>query len=150
MKVSDILRIKGDTVHTVLSWNTIAEAATRLAGPPAIGALVVALLVLLLGFLLFGNGDSDTQAPPTTETSAPPTTETTTEAPTSGNDGGIQLPSNIPGLPSGLPSLPSNLPSLPSELPSLPSNLPDPGQIGQDAQGFWESIQQWWSGITGN
>ncbi|MYW74741.1 serine/threonine-protein kinase, partial [Pseudonocardia sp. SID8383] len=116
----------------------------------AIGALVVALLVLLLGFLLFGNGDSDTQAPPTTETSAPPTTETTTEAPTSENDGGIQLPSNIPGLPSGLPSLPSNLPSLPSELPSLPSNLPDPGQIGQDAQGFWESIQRWWSGITGN
>ncbi len=41
MKVSDILRIKGDTVHTALSWNTIAEAATRLAGPPAIGALVV-------------------------------------------------------------------------------------------------------------
>lgn len=41
MKVSDILRIKGDTVQTVLSWNTIAEAATRLAGPPAIGALVV-------------------------------------------------------------------------------------------------------------
>ncbi len=116
----------------------------------AIGALVVALLVLLLGFLLFGNDDSDTQAPPTTETSAPPTTETTTEAPTSENDGGIQLPSNIPGLPSGLPSLPSNLPSLPSELPSLPSNLPDPDQIGQGAQGFWESIQRWWSGITGN
>ena len=41
MKVSDILRIKGDTVHTVLSWNTVGEAATRLAGPPAIGALVV-------------------------------------------------------------------------------------------------------------
>ncbi|WP_085915363.1 MULTISPECIES: CBS domain-containing protein [Pseudonocardia] len=41
MKVSDILRIKGDSVHTVLSWNTIGEAATRLSGPPAIGALVV-------------------------------------------------------------------------------------------------------------
>ncbi|MEV1292560.1 CBS domain-containing protein [Pseudonocardia sp. NPDC049635] len=41
MKVSDILRIKGDTVHTVLPWNTIGEAAARLAGPPAIGALVV-------------------------------------------------------------------------------------------------------------
>lgn len=122
----------------------------------AIGALVVALLVLLLGFLLFGNDDSDTQAPPTTETSAPPTTETTTEtteAPTSENGGGIQIPSNIPGLPTNLPSLPSNLPSLPTELPSLPSlpsNLPDPGQIGQDAQGFWEAIQRWWSGITGN
>ncbi|ALE74133.1 Inosine-5'-monophosphate dehydrogenase [Pseudonocardia sp. Ae168_Ps1] len=41
MKVSDILRIKGDAVQTVLSWNTVGEAATRLAGPPAIGALVV-------------------------------------------------------------------------------------------------------------
>lgn len=41
MKVSDILRIKGDAVHTVLSWNTVGEAAARLAGPPAIGALVV-------------------------------------------------------------------------------------------------------------
>ena len=41
MKVSDILRIKGDAVHTVLSWNTVEEAATRLAGPPPIGALVV-------------------------------------------------------------------------------------------------------------
>lgn len=41
MKVSDILRIKGGAVHTVLSWNTVGEAATRLAGPPAIGALVV-------------------------------------------------------------------------------------------------------------
>ena len=45
MKVSDILRIKGDTVHTVLSWNTIAEAATRLAGPPAIGAGLLDLTV---------------------------------------------------------------------------------------------------------
>lgn len=41
MKVSDILRIKGGTVQTVLSWNTVGEAAQRLAGPPAIGALVV-------------------------------------------------------------------------------------------------------------
>lgn len=41
MKVSDILRAKGGTVHTVLSWNTVGEAATRLAGPPGIGALVV-------------------------------------------------------------------------------------------------------------
>lgn len=41
MKVADILRIKGDAVQTALSWNTVAEAATRLAGPPAIGALVV-------------------------------------------------------------------------------------------------------------
>lgn len=41
MKVADVLRIKGDAVHTVLSWNTVAEAAARLAGPPAIGALVV-------------------------------------------------------------------------------------------------------------
>ncbi|MBC3192929.1 CBS domain-containing protein [Pseudonocardia sp. C8] len=41
MKVSDILQFKGDSVHTVLSWNTVPEAAARLAGPPAIGALVV-------------------------------------------------------------------------------------------------------------
>ncbi|MEQ3554445.1 CBS domain-containing protein [Pseudonocardia nematodicida] len=41
MKVADILRIKGDTVHTVLSWNTLPEAAARLAGPPSLGALVV-------------------------------------------------------------------------------------------------------------
>lgn len=41
MKVSDILRAKGGTVHTVLSWNTVGEAAIRLAGPPGIGALVV-------------------------------------------------------------------------------------------------------------
>lgn len=41
MKVADILRIKGASVQTVLSWTTVAEAAVRLAGPPAIGALVV-------------------------------------------------------------------------------------------------------------
>ncbi|MFP5021958.1 CBS domain-containing protein [Pseudonocardia phyllosphaerae] len=41
MKVADILRVKGDSVQTVLSYNTVAEAAARLAGPPAIGALVV-------------------------------------------------------------------------------------------------------------
>ncbi|MBN9096983.1 MULTISPECIES: CBS domain-containing protein [unclassified Pseudonocardia] len=41
MKVADILQRKGDTVHTIFSWNTVAEAVTRLAGPPAIGALVV-------------------------------------------------------------------------------------------------------------
>ncbi|MEJ8278890.1 serine/threonine-protein kinase [Pseudonocardia spirodelae] len=115
----------------------------------AIGALVVALLVLLLGFLLFGGDDSGTRAPATTETSAPATTETT-EAPTGENGGGITIPSNIPGIPTELPSLPSNLPSIPTELPSLPSNLPDPGQIGQDAQGFWQTIQNWWEGLTGN
>ncbi|MBP2364498.1 serine/threonine-protein kinase [Pseudonocardia parietis] len=113
----------------------------------AIGAFVVALLVLLIGFLLFGGSDeSDTQAPPTTESSAPATTteETTESTPTTSEEGGggfpIPLPSNIP---TELPSWPSNIPT------ELPSNLPDPGEIGQDAQGFWNSIQQWWSSVTG-
>ncbi|MBN9736387.1 MULTISPECIES: serine/threonine-protein kinase [unclassified Pseudonocardia] len=116
----------------------------------AIGAFVVALLVLLIGFLLFGGDGSDTQAPPTTESSAPPTTESseqTSEAPTSEDGGGgFPLPSLPSNLPTELPSLPSNLPT---ELPSLPSNLPDPGQIGEDAQGFWDTVSGWWSRFTG-
>lgn len=41
MKVSDILRIKGDDVQTVNSWTSMAEAVRMLSGPPPIGALVV-------------------------------------------------------------------------------------------------------------
>lgn len=41
MKVADILARKGDTVQTVHSWSTVGDAVARLAGPPAIGALVV-------------------------------------------------------------------------------------------------------------
>ncbi|MFP5068931.1 serine/threonine-protein kinase [Pseudonocardia nantongensis] len=125
----------------------------------AVGAFVVALLVLLIGYLLLGNDDSSTQAPPgtessssapaTSESSESPTSEQTTssEAPTS-ESGGFQIPTGIPGLPSDIPTeLPSNLPT---ELPSLPSNLPDPGQIGQDAQGFWNTVSRWWENLTGS
>lgn len=41
MKVADILRLKGDLVHTVHSWTPVTEAVDRMVGPPAIGALVV-------------------------------------------------------------------------------------------------------------
>jgi CBS domain-containing protein len=41
MKVADILRLKGSTVHTVHSWTPVVEAVQRMAGPPPIGALVV-------------------------------------------------------------------------------------------------------------
>lgn len=118
----------------------------------AIGAFVVALLVLLIGFLLFGGDGSETQAPPTTESSAPATTEQTTEetteqtteettgSPTSEEDGGFPFPT----LPSNIPTeLPSNIPT------ELPSNLPDPNELGQNAQSFWNTVQQWWSRLSG-
>ncbi|MBC3194246.1 serine/threonine protein kinase [Pseudonocardia sp. C8] len=112
----------------------------------AIGAFLVALLVLLIGYLLFGGDDSQTQAPPpTTESSAP----ATTEAPPSeegGGGGGFPIPSLPSNIPTELPSLPSNIPT---QLPSLPSNLPDPGEIGQDAQGWWSTLQDWWSTVSG-
>jgi CBS domain-containing protein len=41
MKVEAILRKKGRSVQTILSWSTVAEALHRMAGPPRIGALVV-------------------------------------------------------------------------------------------------------------
>lgn len=41
MKVSDILRLKGDDVRTVQSWVSMAEAVRLLSGPPPVGALVV-------------------------------------------------------------------------------------------------------------
>lgn len=41
MKVSDILKTKGDAVETIQSWCSLTEAVARLAGPPPIGALVV-------------------------------------------------------------------------------------------------------------
>lgn len=41
MKVADILKAKGDTVQTVQSWCSVADAVGRLSGPPPIGALVV-------------------------------------------------------------------------------------------------------------
>ncbi|MFP5020977.1 serine/threonine-protein kinase [Pseudonocardia phyllosphaerae] len=125
----------------------------------AIGAFVVALLVLLIGLLLFGNSDDSGTGGSTTPTSSQsseqaPASERqepsrTTEAPQPSDDGGgggIELPSDIPGLPSDIPT---KLPSIPSNLPSLPSNLPDPGKIGQDAQGFWDTVQQWWRSVGG-
>ncbi|MBN9096635.1 MULTISPECIES: CBS domain-containing protein [unclassified Pseudonocardia] len=41
MRVADILKVKGDTVVTVRSWTPLRSAIDLLAGPPAIGALVV-------------------------------------------------------------------------------------------------------------
>lgn len=41
MKVADMLVAKGHDVQTIFSWDTVAEAARRLTGPPPIGALVV-------------------------------------------------------------------------------------------------------------
>lgn len=41
MRVADILKVKGDAVVTVHSWTTLSHAIDLLAGPPAIGALVV-------------------------------------------------------------------------------------------------------------
>ncbi len=41
MRVADILKIKGDAVVTVHSWTPLNSAIDLLAGPPAIGALVV-------------------------------------------------------------------------------------------------------------
>lgn len=41
MRVADILKVKGDTVVTVHSWTPLGSAIDLLAGPPAIGALVV-------------------------------------------------------------------------------------------------------------
>ncbi|BBF99141.1 MULTISPECIES: serine/threonine-protein kinase [Pseudonocardia] len=115
----------------------------------AIGAFVVALLVLLIGFLLFSGNDQETPAPAPTETSAPVTTteETTEPAPTtteeSGN-GGFPIPTNIP---TELPTIPTNIPT---ELPDLPTNLPNPDDITESAQGFWNTVQQWWRNLTGD
>ncbi|ANY06521.1 serine/threonine-protein kinase [Pseudonocardia sp. HH130630-07] len=117
----------------------------------AIGALVVALLVLLIGYLLFRDDGSDTGAPPpTTEssTSAAPTTTTTeetteeTSTPPTSENGGI-----LPPLPTDI-EIPTNIP-IPTDLP-LPTNLPDPDELGRDAQGFWDSVQRWWSQLVGS
>ncbi|MEQ3551085.1 protein kinase [Pseudonocardia nematodicida] len=120
----------------------------------AVGAIVVALLVLMLGYWLLGGNDPAPEAPPvpTSETSAPPATtgEPTTEPeqPTGDGDqgGGFPIPTDIPGIPTDLPDIPTNLPSIPTE---LPSNLPDPGQVGEDAQGVWQTIESWWQRLTG-
>lgn len=125
----------------------------------AIGAFVVALLVLLIGYLLLGDNGEQSSTPPGTESSSSASessasesttsSETPSESPTSEDGGGgITIPTELPsGLPTELPSLPS----LPSNLPTqLPSNLPDPGQIGQDAQGFWNTVTRWWENLTGS
>jgi len=41
VKVEEILKAKGRTVYTITPEATVAEAVTRLNGPPRIGALVV-------------------------------------------------------------------------------------------------------------
>ena len=111
----------------------------------AVGAFVVALLVVLIGLLLWGNSGSDTPAAPETSES---TSASPTSAPSSENDQGpgFSIPSLPSNIPTQLPDLPSNIPT---QLPDLPSNLPDPGQIGDDAQGFWDQVRDWWNGLTG-
>ena len=122
----------------------------------AIGAFVVALLVLLIGLLLYNNSDSGTSTPPRSSTSSS-SEESTSQSPSSetsepetgtgsrSSDPGPGF--SVPSLPSGLSNLPSELPKLPSSLPKLPSNLPDPGKIGDDAKSFWDQVSSWWSSL---
>ncbi|TCK27204.1 serine/threonine-protein kinase [Pseudonocardia endophytica] len=109
----------------------------------AIGAFVIALLVLVIGLLLWNNRDSDTPAAPQTTTSE---SRTTTEAPTSGNQGpGFSIPSIPTQLPSGIPTQLPSLPSgIPTQIPSIPTSLPN---IPDDASGFWKDIQDWWNNL---
>lgn len=107
----------------------------------AIGAFVVALVVLLIGLLLWNNRDSETPAAPETTTSES-ASRATTAPPTGDNQGpGFSIPSLPSNIPTQLPSLPSNIPT---ELPSLPTNIPD---IPDDASGFWNDVQNWWNSL---
>jgi CBS domain-containing protein len=51
VKVQAILRSKGGVVHTVLPWSRVDSALARMAGPPAIGAVVVTRGERIVGLL---------------------------------------------------------------------------------------------------